>query len=90
MQSFDAKPFSPFPSGSGKTQKTGGGDGEGGGSAGEETVTLSSSPLRPLPRHTAPGRLGELSGGYKGSRGLGVQGPPGSSRVSKRREQTHF
>lgn len=29
MQSFDAKPFSPFPSGSGKTQKTGGGDGVG-------------------------------------------------------------
>ena len=40
MQSFDAKPFSPFPNGSSKTQKTGGGDGVKG-SAREEIVTLS-------------------------------------------------
>lgn len=53
MQSFDAKPISPFPSGSSKTQKTGGGDGVGG-SAGEEIVTLSHSPLCLFPRHTGP------------------------------------
>lgn len=76
MQSFDAKPISPFPSGSGKTQKTGGGDGVGG-SAGKKIVTLSQSPLRGLPRHPDPGLPSEVSegGGRAGVKG----GATGSS-----------
>lgn len=71
MQSFDAKPISPFPSGCSETQKTGGGDGVGrgwGGSSGEEIVTPHSLLLRSRatrPPHP-PGRLSECWRGCKG------------------------
>lgn len=61
MQSFDAKPISPFPSGSGKPQKTGGGDGVGG--SAEEIVTLSHSLHRPPRATRTPDRLERSLGG---------------------------
>lgn len=95
MQSFDAKPINPLPSGSGRTQKTGGGTVWEG--AAEEIVTLShSSPPSlslPFPARASraraaaaksEGRKGERVG--KGRRNPGVQGSPESSRLAKRRE----
>lgn len=76
MQSFDAKPISPFPSGSGKPQKTGGGDGVGG--SAEEIVTLSHSLLRP-PRATRTPDLLERSLGGGGQR----EAKPGRPRPSR-------
>lgn len=69
MQSFDAKPISPFPSGSGKTQKTGGGETVWEGAA-EEIVTLSHSSLSlpfPAPRGPRPPQRSRGGGGGGGS-----------------------
>lgn len=85
MQSFDAKPISPFPSGSGKTQKAGSGDHVGESRINRDTFSFSfRSSFASWDAGCLNEALGE--GSAKGARAR-RQGCPRSCCLSKRGAQ---